>query len=523
MLESLVVENLGVIGYCELEFAPGLVVVTGETGAGKTLLTTALGLLLGARGSPELIGPSGDVARVAAVLVEQDRELLVRREIGASGRSRVRIGREVVTLGELGEATASGVEIFGQHLAATLTQPAAQLRILDGFGGCDDSELKHLRSRAGQLNDQLQEIRTRGKERLRRIEFINYELELLDGAQLEDPDEDRRVEDAISRLASTRDRQELLSALHALLVGDAGLQEQLAHIDAEARVLMPQLSARLEGLIEEIEDLAHESRNLLESEAEDPEALAELEARLGILVSMKRRFGGTLHEVLATQQALRDERSQLEQSLLSEGDIVAQLAELEPKIEVARQQLRDARHRVAAELTTRVRELLAEVALTNAEFLIEFGDVDEILPTFLFSANPGIAPLPLSKVASGGELSRLMLAIARVAGATTPTLIFDEIDAGIGGATGLRIAEVLRAMANEHQVLVVTHLAQIAAAASQHIVVSKSTTADQVTTQFEVVEGDARVFEIARMLSGHPSSPTAQEHAKDLIARFARD
>lgn len=523
MLDSLVVENLGVISYAELELERGLVVITGETGAGKTLLTTALGLLLGARGSPELIGPNGDVTRVAAQLTDGDRELLLRRDISATGRSRVRIDREVVTLAELGEATAHEVEIFGQHLAATLTQPAAQLRILDRYGACDDNELRTLRSRAAQLTAQLTELRARGSERLRRIEFIDFELELLEDAKLVDADEDHRVEDEIARLASTRDRQALLTSLHDVLVGETGLLDEIARLSAEARVLMPEFAPRLDNLVEEIEDLAHESRDLLEAEVEDPAALAQLEERLGVLVSLKRRFGGTLAHVLDTKDALAQERSQLEGSAQSESAIVAELAALEPKIQAALEELRAARHRAAIKLTTAVRSLLVEVALVNATFDIKFEDVDAILPTFYFSANPGISPMPLGRVASGGELSRVMLAIARVAGASTPTLIFDEIDAGIGGATGLRVAEVLKAMAGEHQVLVVTHLAQIAAAANQHIVVTKSATSNTVATRLEVVDGAARVQEIARMLSGHPESPQAQDHARDLIARFLHD
>lgn len=521
MLESLVVENLGVIEYAELEFEAGLVVITGETGAGKTLLTTALGLLLGARGSPDLIGPNGDRARVAAQLDPGGTQVLLRRELASSGRNQVRIDREPVTLAELSERTAHEVEIFGQHLAATLTQPAAQLLILDRFGAIDDSRLRELRAEAKRLETELSRLRTLGSDRLRRLEFINYELGVLRDAKVEDPEEDEKIEERIAHLASTRDRQQLLSALHDLLVGDGGVVEEMSKLNSRAKELLPEFGDRLLTLIDELDDLAHDSRIALEGEIEDPQTLAELEERLGVLVAMKRRFGGSLTDVLQTESDLERERSELEDSEHSETDIVAKLASLEPQIQEALDDLRSARHRAAVELMGQVDVMLEEVALAGAQCRISFDDPDQIAPTFLFSANPGVPAMPLGKVASGGELSRLMLAIARVAGASTPTLIFDEIDAGIGGSTGLRIAEVLRSMADRHQVLVVTHLAQIAAAADQHVVVTKTTTSDQVATSIKVVTGPDRVREIARMLSGHADSPQAQEHAKDLIARFA--
>ncbi|WP_298208446.1 AAA family ATPase [Ferrimicrobium sp.] len=520
MLDSLIVENLGVIEYAELEFDAGLVVITGETGAGKTLLTTALGLLLGARGSPELIGPYGESARVAAQLTERDDHVLLRRELTMTGRNRVRIDREAVTLGELSERTGHEVEIFGQHLAATLTQPLAQLHIIDRFGNIDDSELRELRAKSTRLEAELAELRVRSADRLRRLEFLDYELGILRDAKLEDPAEDSKVEREIARLASTRDRQQLLSSLHDLLVGDGGLTEQLGTLTNKVKEVIPTIGGRLDALLDEVDDLAREARDTLEGEVEDPVGLAELEERLGVLVAMKRRFGGTLEDVLHHASELAIEYSLLNDSAHSEAAIVAQLASLAPRIEEALTHLRLLRHQAAAELMRQVKMLLAEVALASARFEIRFEDSDGILPTFLFTANPGVPPMSLSKVASGGELSRLMLAIARIAGASTPTLVFDEIDAGIGGATGLRIAEVLRSMASDHQVLVVTHLAQIAAAANQHIVVTKVTTSDRVSTSLEEVSGPQRVQEIARMLSGHADSPQALEHARDLIARF---
>ncbi len=520
MLESLIVKNLGVIEYAELEFQAGLVVITGETGAGKTLLTTALGLLLGARGSPELIGPHGDRARVAAQLDPGGTQVLLRRELTNTGRNQVRIDREPVTLAELSERTAHEVEIFGQHLAATLTQPSAQLRILDRFGSIDDSLVRQLRAEATRLEAELSELRARSNDRIRRLEFVNYELGVLRDAKVEDPEEDEKIEERIARLALTRDRQQLLSALHDLLVGEGGMTDKVGQLNSQARDLMPEFGNRLVTLMDELDDLAHDTRIALEGEVEDPQALAELEERLGVLVAMKRRFGGTLTDVLQAQSDLEVERSQLEDSESSETEIVAKLTSLGPQIEEALHDLRSERHQAADDLIHQVEAMLAEVALAGAKCIIAFDDPDRIVPTILFTANPGIAPMPLGKVASGGELSRLMLAIARVAGASTPTLIFDEIDAGIGGSTGLRIAEVLRSMSDRRQVLVVTHLAQIAAAADQHVVVTKSTTTDQVATSLQVVTGSERVREIARMLSGHADSPQAQEHAKDLIARF---
>jgi len=523
MLETLVVDNLGVLEHVELSVDPGLVAVTGETGAGKTLLVSALALLLGERAVPELVGTANEHATVIAEFSSADGEVLIaRREIGQGGRSRARVDGEPATLAQLSEAVAAHVQIFGQHVALRLATPTVQAEVLDRFGGISIEGLHDLERRVRAIRGRLEELASGASDVAARAELVAHELELIESAEVSDPSEDARLLEELEALSSVEEQRGALTHALDVLTRDLGVLEQLGSVIRGFPDARSAVRTRLMEAVEVLEQCAKDARRELDVLEEDPERIARLEERLELLARLKRRFGGTLAEVLEHREALRSEHAMLA-SVAEEADRLrqdlraAELALAEERSAVAR-----ARAEAGRALVSEVSTRLGALALERAVFDVRLEGPHGLDPVFVFSANPGFVPLPLAKAASGGELSRLMLALASVVGAGVPSLVLDEVDAGIGGRTGARLAELLDQMARDRQVLVVTHLPQIAAAASQHLVVEKAFGAKRASAEVREVSGDDRVQEVARMLSGHPDSEAAVDHARELIARFAR-
>ncbi len=521
MIEALVVSNLGVIRDVETEMSDGLVAITGETGAGKTLLTTALSLLLGQRGGSELIGPASDTAKVRALLSLDGEEFTAEREITASGRSRARLDGTLVSLAELSNRTSRAIQLFGQHLSIRLSSNTEQVRLLDRFGGCDQSELQLNSRELATLKEHLQRLEIEQESRQKRRTLLEYEIGELDAAAVIDPNEDARISDELERLGTLSEQRILLASLHDSLAGEEGAVGMLHQAAGQWRRLDPELSRRISDLASELDDLAHELRGRNESLTDDPERIAALDERLNLLVRIKRRFGPTLGDAIERREQIRSELGEIEVEERSAFTGHERLQELEQQVAKSKARLRSCRQKAASRLSASISALLPSVALGGALFQVAFDGEESIQPHFEFSANVGFPAEPISRVASGGELSRLMLALATVLGSDAPSLVFDEVDAGIGGATGLSIAKTLRSLGRERQVIVVTHLPQIAAAADQQLLVTKTVENDLSGTAVSRLHGEERVAEIARMLSGQPASVLAREHARDLLSSFA--
>ena len=521
MIDTLMVSNLGVIREVEAEVSTGLVAITGETGAGKTLLTTALSLLLGQRGGVELIGPSSDTARVRALLVLDGTEFTAEREITASGRSRARLDGSLVSLTELSGRTSRAIQLFGQHLAVRLASTREQVRLLDRFGGCDPSELQLHSRELTALNDHLQRLDLEEESRRKRQELLEYEIGELEAAGIDGPEEDARVSDELQRLGTLEEQRALLGSLHDSLAGDDGVTGLLHQAAGQWRHLDSGICGRLTDLASELDDLAQDLRRREESLSDDPERTAALEDRLNVLVRIKRRFGPTLADALARREEIRLELSGIGAEERDAAAGLQKLALLEQAVADGKARLASCRQKAAERLTASILDLLPAVALDGARFQVAFDEEEALYPHFEFTANVGFKPEPISRVASGGELSRLMLALATVLGSDSPSLVFDEVDTGIGGATGLSIARTLRSLGRERQVIVVTHLPQIAAAADQQLLVTKTAEGDFSGSAVRRLAGEERVAEIARMLSGQPSSELAREHARDLLSSFS--
>ncbi len=535
MLEELHVQDLALVEDVWLEFGDGLTVLTGETGAGKTVLVEALKLLLGDRGDSTLVRTGAAEAVVEGRVRVDGVEHVVRRRIAADGRSRCTIDGEMATVGALGSLLEGLVDLHGQHEHQALLSPANHAGYLDRFIGNDAlAALDRYReafhaaaAAAGRVNHLEQAL----SDRDRRAEYLRFQIADIDavGPHL---GEDAAIEAILPRLRHGERLTSAASGAWAVLRDDDGASDRLGQAHAAlatAHGLDPALDAigeELASTLAAIEDAGYRLRSYAESIAHDPRALDEAEMRLATLDALKRKYGLSLEAVLDAREA-----AELELDALDAGE--AGLAAAREVLGVATA-TRDAaaaalwavREDASPRFVAALGEAARDLALTNARFEVSMIELPgeawsaegPARVEFLFSVSAGDTPRPLAKVASGGEISRVMLALKGVLGHAdrTPVLVFDEVDAGIGGTTALAVAARLASLAERHQVLVVTHLAQVAARASRHVVVEKVDLGGRAVTQAREVSEDSRVAEIARMLSGSMSGASVK-HARELL------
>ncbi len=526
MLTDLVVRNMVLIDEVALQFGGGMTVLTGETGAGKTLLTQAVGLLAGGRAHPGLVRSGASEAEVEGRFVDDGgKELVVRRVVPAGGRARAYLDGRLAPLSALAETVGARVDICGQHNHQALLRPAVRRGALDRFAGVDTVPLAEARRRCAELSERLDALGGDERARARELDVLEHQVATLDAAGLSDPDEEEHLE-ATERLLSEAAaiRQAAAGAAYLLSPdGPAGeaLGEALSQLDPFEP--LAEEAGRLRHLAEEAGDVATGLRRLGDEIREDPARLAEVIERRGVIAGLRQRYGATLADVMA----FRDEAHRRLAELRDAEGVAARLsAELEAareaeRVEAAR--LGECRRRAAPSLAEAVTAELRQLAMPNAGLHLRVGvdpgdDVD-----YLLAVNSGVTPAPLAQVASGGELSRAMLALHVVLTTSPPTVLLDEVDAGIGGEAGIAVGCALARLAANRQTLVVTHLAQVAAYADAHVSLQKidDGTAARLTAQSLDVDG--RLVELARMLSGSPHSGSAREHAAELLARAAAE
>jgi len=519
VLERLEVNNLAVIEKAELELGPGLNALTGETGAGKSLIVDALSLLLGAKADPGAIRPGAEAALVVAWISGR----VYSRRVGA--RSTPRVEGEVVTLEELAREVSRHVALFAQHAAQTLTRPRAQREMLDTLLPADELEAyRRAHRRWRELGRRLQELREAARERARRLDTLRYQVEEIAAAGLS-PDEEEELtleRDRLAHLEAIRER--VGEALHLLTeepdaLGALGRASRLLE---SAAALTPELSPLAEELAQAedaVSALARELEDRLQGLEADPERLAWVEERLDLYRRLKRKYGDTTEEVLAYRERAEAELSELEASDERLSELEEEHRRAEAEVRSRARRLSELRAGAKRRLEEAVGAELAELGMPGARLVVELSPLPEPGPhgaeevRLLFSSSPELPPAPLEKAASGGELSRVLLALLLSSGVEAETVVLDEVDAGIGGETALALAERLARLARRHQVLVVTHLPQIAARAHHHFRVSKEGSRARV----ERLEGEDRVREIARMLSGSYREE-ALRHARALLA-----
>ncbi len=525
MLVELRVRDLGVIESVALDLGPGMTALTGETGAGKTLLVEALELLVGGRADPGLVRPGASEALVEGRFAVDDDEVILARAVPAQGRSRAWIDGRMAPVSALAEAGARLLELHGQHSQQSLLDAGAQRRALDAFAAIDLGPLTTARARRRTLHQELEALGGDERARARQADLLRYQLAEIDSAGLADPHEDDALREEEERLAeAAAHRHAAAVALAALDSGDGGGRAVIDLLGSargalDGRGPLAELAARLASLQADASDVASDLRHVVETWDDDPERLESVRARRQLLRELSRKYGEGPAGVLA----FADEARGLLAGLVAAGERAAVLAEelrsADAEVTTAEAAVGLARRRAAPELARAVEDRLRVLAMPHARVEVTVAEPDpgdDV--TFLLGANPGEAVLPLAKVASGGELARAMLALRLVLTEAPPTMVFDEVDAGVGGEAAQAVGRALAELSRRHQVLVVTHLAQVAACARQQLGVRKEVSGDRTVAQATVLEDEDRVVELARMLSGRPGSATARKHAEELLA-----
>jgi DNA repair protein RecN (Recombination protein N) len=542
MIRFLSVTNLAVIDRLELEFPPDLSVLTGETGAGKSILVGAVGLLIGGRASAELVRTGEETAIVQAVFEGPDgREVIVRREVSSQGRSRAFVDGALVTSAALRDAAGSLVDLHGQHEHQLLLDPAAHLDLLDEFAGLtaerDGVSAAFLHWR--EIRDERARLAASEQQKASRAEFLAFQLsEIEKSAPRAGEDEELA---ATRHVLSNADRLQRLcgEAYTALYEGDEAALPALAIVWKKVAELasldprfVPYVEAR-EQVKSQLEDLAFFLRSYAQDIDASPARLQEIEDRLALLERLKKKHGPALADVIAREEALRRELHDIERASERAGVLDAAL-------DAAHAAYRDVARRLSAQRRTAAKEFarvlekaLADLAMPKTRCEVRFApDQGEDrwsergidAAEFYISPNPGEDLKPLARIASGGELSRVMLALKTIASTDAPgkTLIFDEVDAGIGGAVADVVGARLRLLGDRFQVLCITHLPQIAAYGSTHYRIEKSVRGGRTSTSVARVDGVDRETEIARMMGGADVSAAVLAGAREMIEAKTR-
>ncbi len=527
VLTELHIENLGVIEQLDLLFAPGLTAVSGETGAGKTMIVEAVELLVGERADTAVVRHGADEARVDGRFVFPDgTETVVSRVIPAAGRSRAYVDGRLATVATLAVVLGNSVDLHGQHAHQQLLTGGTQRAALDAFGGVDLEPLRSARGRITEIDAALATLGGDEHARAREIDLLRYQIAEIRGLAIADEHEDERLDAEEALLADASEHRAVADEGTEILSGEGGVRDLLSQFLARlaGRAPFAAEEVRARDLLAELDDLAAEVRGLGESIDESPERLEEVRHRRQALHDVRRKYGSNLHEVLdfcaGSETRLGELESYEERAAALGADRQSALADEQAAAEA----VRAARSEVAPRLAAAVQEHLRELAMPDAEVAVEVGsgsdDPAGEKVRFLLAANPGSPVLPLNRVASGGELARAMLALRLVLSGVTHaaggTLVFDEVDAGIGGRAAHAVGEALAALGAHHQVLVVTHLAHVAALADQHVTVTKSVANGVTRAEAVVLDPESRVDEVARMLAGSLTD-SARDHARELL------
>ena len=538
MIRFLSIRHLAVIDALELEFGPGLTVLTGETGAGKSILVGAVGLLVGGRASADLVRTGEETATVEAAFETQSGdELIVRREVSAQGRSRAFVNSSLVTTAALRDRIGSLVDLHGQHEHQVLLDPAAHLDLLDEFAG-----LAGARADVGaafrewqQINEERRRIAERDRQNASRTEFIAFQLSEIDRAKPQ-PGEDEELAATRHVLANADRLQRLCEEAYAALYdGDNAALSSLGVVWkrlSDLATVDPKFSVYDEArasVKSQLEDLAFFLRSYSAGIDASPARLQETEDRLAALERLKKKHGPSLEDVMSKAVALRQELHDAEHA-------TEILAELDASLERARAafvqragDLSGKRRAAAVAFARTLERALADLAMAKTRCEVRFAEsgggeerwsergIDDA--EFYISPNPGEDVRPLARIASGGELSRIMLALRTLATTDAPgkTLIFDEVDAGIGGAVADTVGARLQRLGGQFQVLCITHLPQIAAYGSTHFQIEKTVRGGRTSTRVQRIDGSAREAEIGRMIGGTAVTAAVLAGAREML------
>jgi DNA repair protein RecN (Recombination protein N) len=521
VLTELRVRDLGVIEDMHLTFGTGMIAITGETGAGKTLVVEAIDLLVGGRGDPARVRAGADEAWIEGRFVDGDTEVVLARAVPARGRSRAYVDGRMAPVAQLAELGGALVDLHGQHAHQSLLAAGVQRRALDAFGNIDLGPRDAARARLRDVVAALEGLGGDARSRAREVDLVRYQVDELRAAEIRDADEDADLAAEEAVLADSSAHRAAAAAAWAHLAGEGGASDAVAAAVAElgARAPFADAASRLHSLAAELSDVAADLRAAEDAVVDDPERLVAVQARRQLLTTLRRKYGDSLHEVIAFAAEAEARLAELESYDARASALDAERADAEAGLAAAEAALSKARRRTAPKLAAAVAAQLPDLALADATFGVDVeGDAGEDV-AFQLSANKGEPARLLVKVASGGELARCMLALRLVLrDRTVPTLIFDEVDAGVGGQAAVAIGRALATLGADHQVLVVTHLPQVAAFADHHVAIAKDAEGARTVATAELLDDTQRVAELTRMLSGLPDSATGRDHAHELLA-----
>jgi len=536
LLERLHIENLAVIESADLDLASGFTVLTGETGAGKSVLIHSLNLLLGERVGKDLVRsgctkatvsglfsdlPSGTLSLLNEQGFDVEDELLIQRDLASDGRSSVRINGRPATVAMLRDLGGRLVNIHGQHDNRALLDPSTHLHYLDVFAKNDEIRVRYetVFAQLKQVLRRISEINTDEQTRMQRLDLLSYQVNEIDGADLQ-AEEDLLLEQRRSVLANGEKIESALSTAYALCAEENNAKDKihqacscLERISSYDSVL-GDLSERMIALSDELADLTDELRNYWEGLNYDPAELNQVEERLDLIFRLKRKYGSTVAEILAFRENAAAEIDAINGSAQTYDDLTREKELLYGELRKVASDLTDSRKKAARILQEELSAQLAFLDMPNTSFTVKIDPAGSFTPKgadaveFLLSANLGESERPLSKIASGGELSRIMLALKTILTSEedAQTLIFDEVDTGVSGKAAEKIAIKLRDLSRGKQAVVVTHLAQIAAYADNHYLIQKSVDQGRTKTSITVLDRTGRVDELSRIMGGlHPT------------------
>jgi DNA repair protein RecN (Recombination protein N) len=553
MLTDLTIKNVAIIDTLHITFKPGMTVLTGETGAGKSIIIDAVGLVMGGRASIDLIRSGEDEAVVEALFdisalpeirqllleagFDSADELLIKRSLSRGGKNKIFINGGMATLALLIDIAPRLINIYGQHDSQTLLKPENHLRLLDSFAGSGDLRKKfsNIFSQLASVRETLAGLENAEREAERRLDLLSYQSDEIAKAVLI-PGEDERLEEQRKLLASAEKLGSVSSeAFDRLYGGDSTLLGQLKRISGSIAELstidgsLQSLATSLDNAYLQLEDAAITLRDYTSRIESDPMALQQTDDRLDQICRLKKKYAPTVEEILAYKSGIDAELDQLQSREQSRHALEAERTGMEEELKLVGGELTTARTQAATKLKHALEGEAHQLAMKGAiiaptlEALTEPRSSGFERVEFLFSPNPGEIPRPLAKIASGGELSRLMLAIKQVLPeGDVPTLVFDEVDTGIGGATSEMVGRKLKNVAARQQVLCITHLPQVAVFADQQLRVEKLVEGGRTSTRILELDQNERTREIARMLAGSTVTDSAMKHATEMLAATAK-
>lgn len=562
MLKSIQIRDFALIEKTQVDWTAGLNVLTGETGAGKSILMDALNAVLGGKVPASIIRPGADKANLEAVFVPSSQviawlkkeelideesaeqaELTVAREIGKSG-SKIRINGTLVNHNLLGELRTMLITVHAQHEARTLMSSQSQLELLDGLGSDSHTKIlekvRTLYARKKQLQDELDSLTMSEDERLRKLDFSKFQLNELEQAELSDPSEDEELARQVSVLSNAIELKQQAEAAQDVLTGSDSdssvcavdlIQKAMSEVEKALRFdsSLDTIHEALSGGLASLEEASTALRRYADKLDTDPDTLIDLENRANLIATIKRKYGPLLSDAMAKQEELSHELEKLENGLKESEGLAQEIADVTSELQTKAAELSKGRLKLAKTLSSAVEKELVDLGMEKCRFEIAFNQLSDAGPNgidkidFLIAPNPGQPAMPLGKIASGGELSRIMLAIKTIFAAAdqVATVIFDEIDTGLSGRVLNAVRDKLSKLSRSQQILCITHQPIVASVADNYLEVKKEHLADRTIVTVNILDDEMRLRSLAAMASGNANEEASLSFARSLIDQAA--